>query len=75
MWLIPQFTADFVTFTEEILCAVWGFAKLFHAVFTSAYIMLFSMILNENIVDTKKPDGIWSPTFVVDEFSGVFLHP
>ena len=36
---------------------------------------LFCMLLNEDIVDTEKPDGICSLTFVVDEFSGLFLHP
>ena len=33
------------------------------------------MILNEDIVDTEKPDGICLLTFVVDEFPGLFLHP
>ena len=37
--------------------------------------MLFSMLLNEDIVDIEKPDGICSVIFVVDEFSGSFLHP
>ena len=36
---------------------------------------LFCMLLNDNIVDIEKPDGICSATFVVDEFSGLFLHP
>ena len=27
---------------------------------------LFSMLLNDDIVDTEKPDGICSPTFVVN---------
>ena len=36
---------------------------------------LFSMLLKENIVDIEKPDGICLHTFVVDEFSGLFLHP
>ena len=36
---------------------------------------LFSMLVNEDIVDIEKPDGICSPTFAVDEFSGLFLHP
>ena len=35
---------------------------------------LFSMLLNDNIVDIEKSDGICSPTFVVDELSGLFLH-
>ena len=32
------------------------------------------MLLNDYIVYIKKPDGICSPAFVVDEFSGLFLH-
>ena len=32
------------------------------------------MLLNNDIVDIEKPDGIRSPTFIVDEFSGLFLH-
>ena len=35
---------------------------------------LFSILLNEDIVDIERPDGICSLTFVVDEFSGLFLH-
>ena len=35
---------------------------------------LFSMLLSDNIVDIEKPDGICLPTFVVDEFSGLFLY-
>ena len=33
------------------------------------------MILNEDIVDIDKPDGICLLAVVVDEFSGLFLHP
>ena len=36
---------------------------------------LFSMLLNDDIADIEKPDAIRSLTFVVDEFSGLFLHP
>ena len=32
------------------------------------------MLLNEDVVDIKKPDGIRSFTFVVDEFLVLFLH-
>ena len=35
----------------------------------------FSMLLNDDIVDIKKPDGICSLIFVVDEFLGFFLLP
>ena len=33
------------------------------------------MLLNEDIVDIEKPDAICLLTFVVDYFSGLFLHP
>ena len=32
------------------------------------------MFLNDDIVDTEKPDGICSPTFVVNELSRLVLH-
>ena len=34
---------------------------------------LFSVLVNNNIVDIEKPDGLCLPTFVVDEFSGLSL--
>ena len=33
------------------------------------------LLLNQGIVDSEKPDGIHLLTFVVDESSGLFLHP
>ena len=33
------------------------------------------MLLTDDILDVEKPDGMCSPTSVVDEFSGLFLHP
>ena len=33
------------------------------------------MSLNNNIVDIEKLDGICSTTFLVDDFSGLFLNP
>ena len=36
---------------------------------------LFSMLLNGDILDNEKPNGICLPTFVADEFSGLFWHP
>ena len=35
---------------------------------------LFSMLLSDNIVGIGKLDGICSGTFVLDEFSGLFLN-
>ena len=36
---------------------------------------LFSVVLNDNIVDNGKPDGICSANFFVNEFSVLFLYP
>ena len=36
---------------------------------------LFSILLNEDIVDIEKPYGICLLKFVVGEFSGLFLYP
>ena len=36
---------------------------------------LSSMLLNDDTVGIKKPDGICLLTFAVDEFPGLFLHP
>ena len=33
------------------------------------------MFLNDDIVDIEKPDGICLLTFVIDEFSGLLIHP
>ena len=33
------------------------------------------MILNNDIVDIKKPDGVCLPFLIVDGFSVLFLYP
>ena len=35
----------------------------------------YFLLLNNNIVDIEEPDGICSPNFFFDEYSGLFLHP
>ena len=32
------------------------------------------MLQSEDIVDIVKPDGMCSLTYILDEFSGLFLH-
>ena len=32
------------------------------------------MLLGDDIVDIEKRDGVCSPTFLLDEFSVLFLH-
>ena len=36
---------------------------------------LFSLSLNDDIVDIEKPYRVCSLTFVVEDYSGLFLHP
>ena len=50
-----------------------GSQNFFLQSFTLYTLCLFSM--NYDVVDIEKVDGICSLTFVVDEFSGLFLHP
>ena len=33
------------------------------------------MLLNDDIVDIEMSDGMCLPAFVVDDISGLFLHP
>ena len=35
----------------------------------------FSILSNVHIVDIEYPEGICSPSFAVDDVSGLFLHP
>ena len=51
------------------------FIELFHANFTSVYIMLMFYAFKWRNCRHWNPDEICLPTFVVDEFSGLFLHP
>ena len=37
--------------------------------------MFFCILLSEDIADIEKSDEIYSLTFVVNQFSGLFLHP
>ena len=36
---------------------------------------IFSLLLNDYIVESENRDGICSPTFVVNNFLELFLHP
>ena len=36
---------------------------------------LVSMLLNDDIVEIEKSDGICLPTFLLNEFTRLFLHP
>ena len=36
---------------------------------------IFSIFLNDDVLDIEKPDGICLPTFPMNEFSELPLHP
>ena len=74
-----SFVNNFIFFNFKInyfLCMLSsGFIKLFMQSLPRYTSCLFSMLLNEGIVDIEKPYGICSLTFVEDDFAGFFLHP
>ena len=51
------------------------FTKLFHGIFTTVNTMLIFMLINDDLIELETPDGILSPTLVVDDLSRLFLHP
>ena len=69
--LITSFFSKLIIFT--VCC--FSVAKFFTESLPLYTSCLFSMLLNRGIVDIEKSDGIYSPTFNVNEFSGLFLHP
>ena len=56
-------------------CSVKDAQNFFMQSLPQYALWLFSMSLNDDIVEIEKPDAICSRTIVVDEFSGIFLHP
>ena len=49
--------------------------KSFFVQYLSLYTLcLLSMLLNNDIVDIEKADGVCLLAFAVDNFSGLFLH-
>ena len=43
--------------------------------FPSVFVILIFLSSNAHIVGIEWPHAVWFPTFVVDDFSGLFLHP
>ena len=37
-------------------------------------VCLFAILSKAHVVDKEYPQGIYSPIFVVEEFSGIFAH-
>ena len=59
----------------SIACSLKDLQNAFMQSLPLEILCLFSMYLNNDIVETEKLDGIYSLTFVVNEFSGLFLLP
>ena len=74
IWAVHLLRASFFFFIKSILFILCSL-KDSHNSFTQSLPLytswLLSMILNGDI----KPDGICPLTFVLNEFSGLFLHP
>ena len=68
-------TSFFLKLIISVVCSLedsQSFFMQFLPLYTSC---LFSMVLNVNISDIKKPGGTCLPTFVVDKVSELFLYP
>ena len=64
-----------IFFLFKIACPIKNTQQFFIQSLPLYTSCLFSMLLNEDIVQIEKPDEICPLTFVADEFSGLFLHP
>ena len=68
-------TSFFLKLIISVVCSLedsQSFFMQFLPLYTSC---LFSMVLNVNISDIKKPNGTSLLTFVVDKVSELFLYP
>ena len=77
IWFLVLFLLIFFFFLRSIIFIWWSlkdsqnFFMQSLPQYTSCF---FSMLLNYDIVDIEKPDGICFLTFVADEFLALFLH-
>ena len=74
-----SFVNNFIIFFLKLIIVITYFLKDPQNFFIQSLHLytscLCSMSLNDDIVDNEKPEAISSPAFVVDEISGLFLHP
>ena len=78
IWFLLLFCNNFIFFFLKLIIFFGWSLKSLQNFFCNLYLYtscLFSMLLNEDIVDIEKPDAICLLTFVLDYFSGLFLHP
>ena len=72
---VNNFIFFFLKLTVSIASSLKDLQNFFMQSFPLYITWLFSMLLNDDIVDIEKPDGIYWLPFVVDELSGLLLHP
>ena len=72
---VNNFIFFFLKLITFIVCSFKNSQNFFIQSLSMCTSCLFSMLLNEDIAEIEKPDGICLLTFVADEFSGLFLHP
>ena len=58
----------------SVVCSLKDSQNLFMQSLPLHTSCLFFMLLKDDIVHTEKPEGTCSPSFVMDEFLGLFLH-
>ena len=72
---VNNFSFFFLKLIISIACSVKDSQNFFMESLPLYTSWLFSMLLNDDIVDIQNPDDTCSVTFVVREFSGLFFHP
>ena len=73
-----SFVNSFILFFLKLIIFIGCYFKNSQNFFIQSLLLysscLFSRLLNEDFVDIEKVDGIFLLTFVVHQFSGLFLH-
>ena len=72
LFFVNNFTFFFLKLSISIACSLMDSKNIFIQSLSLCTLCLFSILLNEDIVDIEKPDRIFSITFVMDKFSGLF---
>ena len=72
--LLRDFIFFYLKLITFIACSLKDSQNFYIQYFPLYRSCAFSMLLNDDIINIEKPDGIYGLTFVVYEFSGLFLH-
>ena len=72
--LCCSFIKNFIFIFFNVACSLKYSQNFFIQTLHLYTLCLFSMLLNDDVVEIEKPDEISFLTFVVNEFSRLFLH-